>query len=158
MKNLVITILTLFVGLTAFAQDGSHELKEASIRLIEEGLAARQLTYSLVGHAVSGKEESSDGKINPTGTSGDILNQFISYMRQTLNGPATIDNNQIVFTCSDQNGDCDLSMTVAISAEDRANGVADHANLRFTIEIENGQPVRIKNNRLALHVYSSQPQ
>ena len=156
MKNLTIALLTVVFGLSAFAEEASREFKEAAIRLVEQGVSANSLSYEIVGHPREGQLQSEPAKPIRSGKdSGDIALQFTSRMRAAIASNVLTDIALDSFSCSNQSGDCELSMMTPVSIEDRQNGVSDRAYVRFTVEVENGMPVRIKNNRVDLHLYAA---
>jgi len=154
MKALTLLAATLLLGLTSYAQD-NQSFKEESIRLVEQGIASNQLTYQLVGHPREGASQTQDGKIRQNHTSGDIAQELVIFMRRSLSGPQQIENNQVSFSCNEQASQCDLRIVGALSADDRANGYMDRAVLNFSLVMENGRPVSIKDNKLTLHLYAA---
>jgi hypothetical protein len=153
MKALSLLTAVLFLGLTSYAQD-NLALKEESIKLVEQGIASNSLTYQLVGHPREGASQTQDGKIRTGHTSGEIAQELVSFMRRTMSGPQQIENNQVSFSCNQEASHCDLRIVGTLSAEDQAAGVMDRAVLNFSIVIENGHAVSIKDNRLTLHLYA----
>jgi hypothetical protein len=154
MKALSILAATLLLGLTSYAQD-NLALKEESIRLVEQGIASNQLSYSLVGHPREGASQSQDGQIRTGHTSGDIAKELASFMRRSLSGPQQIENNQVSFSCNQEASQCDLRIVGTLSAADLAAGVMDRAVLNFSLVMENGHPVSIKDNKLSLHLFAA---
>lgn len=154
MKALTLIAATLLLSLTSFAQD-KQSFKEESIRLVEQGIAANQLSYQLVGHPREGASQTQDGKIRLNHTSGDIAQDLVTFMRRSLSGPQKIDANQVSFSCDEQESQCDLSIVGTLSADDRASGYMERAVLNFSLILENGSPVGIKDNKLTLHLYAA---
>lgn len=154
MKALTLIAATLLLSLTSFAQD-NQSFKEESIRLVEQGISGNQFSYQIVGHPREGASETHEGKIRAGHSSGDIAQDLVSFMRRSLSGPQTIDTNQVSFSCNEQESQCDLSIVGTLSAEDQAAGIMDRAVLNFSLILENGRPVAIKDNKLILHLYAA---